>query len=146
MEEKDRMNQKNRKCVMVIDRNLPMGLIANTAAIMGVSLGKKLPDVVGRDVYDRTGKNHPGIIEFPIPILRGDMESIRKIRERMYEPEFADLTVVDFTDLARRCKTYEEFCSKMGETEEAELRYFGTAVCGDRKKIDSLTGSMALLG
>ena len=29
------MNLQNEKCVMVIDENLPLGLIANTAAIMG---------------------------------------------------------------------------------------------------------------
>ncbi|MBF4785891.1 DUF2000 family protein, partial [Clostridioides difficile] len=34
------MENKNSKCVMVIDENLPMGIISNTAAIMGITLGK----------------------------------------------------------------------------------------------------------
>ena len=37
------MNLQNEKCVMVIDENLPLGLIANTAAIMGITLGKEMP-------------------------------------------------------------------------------------------------------
>lgn len=46
------MDLQNEKCVMVIDENLPLGIIANTAAIMGITLGKKMPEVVGADVYD----------------------------------------------------------------------------------------------
>ena len=38
------MDLQNEKCVMVIDEHLPLGLIANTAAIMGITLGKKMPE------------------------------------------------------------------------------------------------------
>ena len=139
------MNLQNEKCVMVIDENLPLGIIANTAAIMGITLGKKMPEVVGADVRDRSGREHLGIIEFPVPVLRGDAERIKGIREKLYEPEFSDLTVVDFSDLAQVCKTYGEFVEKMGETEEGELNYFGIAICGEKKKVNRLTGSLGLL-
>ena len=36
------MDLQNEKCVMVIDEHLPLGIIANTAAIMGITLGKKM--------------------------------------------------------------------------------------------------------
>ena len=107
------MDLQNEKCVMVIDENLPLGIIANTAAIMGITLGKQMPEVVGADVYDRIGNGHLGIIEFPVPILKGNMEKIKSIREKLYEPEFSDLTVVDFSDLAQGCKTYGEFIEKI---------------------------------
>lgn len=58
------MDLQNEKCVMVIDENLPLGIIANTAAIMGITLGKQMPEVVGADVYDRTGNGHLGIMLF----------------------------------------------------------------------------------
>ena len=67
------MDLQNKKCVMVIDENLPLGIIANTAAIMGITIGKQMPEVVGADVYDRTGNGHLGIIEFPVPILKGNV-------------------------------------------------------------------------
>lgn len=130
---------------MVIDEHLPLGIIANTAAIMGITLGKKMPEVVGADVVDQTGKEHLGIIEFPVPILKGNAESIKAIRERLYEPDFEDVTVVDFSDLAQGCKTYEEFIGKMKEMPETDLNYFGIAICGAKKKVNRLTGSMPLL-
>ena len=140
------MDLQNEKCVMVIDEALPLGMIANTAAIMGITLGKQMPEVVGTEVRDKTGNRHLGIIEFPVPILKGTKELIKSIREKLYETEFSDLTVVDFSDLAQSCKTYEEFINKMKEVSEEELHYFGIAICGNKKKVNKLTGSMALLG
>lgn len=139
------MNLQNEKCVMVIDEHLPLGLIANTAAIMGITLGKKMPEAVGADVADRSGNTHLGIIEFPVPILKGSPEIIRELREKLYRTEFQDLTVVDFSDLAQGCKTYGEFIEKMGQVPESSLQYLGIAVCGAKKKNNKLTGSMPLL-
>ncbi len=139
------MDQQNEKCVMVIDERLPIGMVANAAAIMGITLGKRMPEVVGADVTDKTGNAHLGIIEFPVPVLRGNAENMKAIREKLYEPGYSDLTVVDFSDLAQGCKTYDEFIEKMRDVPEADLNYFGIAICGAKKKVNQLTGSMPLL-
>jgi len=139
------MDWQNEKCVMVIDEGLPLGIIANTAAILGITLGKTMPEVVGDDVVDQSGSGHLGIIEFPVPILRGAPETIKQIREKLYLPDFQDLIVVDFSDLAQSCKTYDEFIEKMGHVPESALQYFGIAICGTKKKVNKLTGSMPLL-
>ena len=120
-------------------------IIANTAAIMGITLGKEMPEVVGANVTDQSGNEHLGIIEFPVPILKGSPEIIKAIREKLYQLDFQDLTVVDFSDLAQGCKTYDEFISKMGNVSESTLQYFGLAICGPKKKVNKLTGSMPLL-
>ena len=139
------MKLQNEKCVMVIDESLPVGVIANTAAIMGMSLGKALPELIGADVRDAAGSEHRGIIELPVPVLRGSAQSIRQLRERLSEPEFSELTAVDFSDLARGCGTYEEFVEKMSTASENELNYLGIALCGDKRKVNRLTGSLPLL-
>lgn len=132
------MDWQNEKRVMVIDESLPLGIIANTAAIMGITLGKKMPEVVGADVTDQTGREHLGIIEFPVPILRGTRSTIKQIREKLYQPDFQDLTVVDFSDLAQGCKTYDAFIEKIGRVPEGTLQYLGIAICG-AKKVNKLT-------
>ena len=139
------MDLKNEKCVMVMDCNLPLGITANTAAIMGITLGKKMPEVVGCDVVDQTGKTHLGIIEFPVPILKGTKEIIKDIREKLYLSEYQDLTVVDFSDCAQGCKTYDEFIGKIAKVPENDLNCYGIDICGAKKKINKLTGSMRLL-
>lgn len=139
------MNVENEKCVIVVDENLPLGIIANTAAILGITMGMKMPDVVGNDVLDLEGNAHMGIIQFPVPILKGNTEILKKLRTRLFEPQFSELTVVDFSDLAQGCKTYNEFIGKMANTSESRLNYIGIAVCGNKKQINKLTGSIPLL-
>lgn len=58
------MESTTSKCVMVLDENLPLGLLANTAAILGITLGKHMPEAVGADVLD-VPASHLGIIRFP---------------------------------------------------------------------------------
>lgn len=136
---------ENEKCVMVIDENLPLGLVANTAAILGITLGRERGEVVGGDVYDGDGNRHLGIIEFPVPILRAAPEAIRSLRERLYTPEFASVTAVDFSDLAQGCKTYDEYREKLSAAPESALRYYVLALIGAKKLVNKLTGSLALL-
>lgn len=139
------METLKTKCVMVIDENLPLGIISNTAAVMGITLGKMKPDSVGTDVFDKTGNVHLGVIEFPVPILKGDVSIIKELREKLYQPEFSELTVVDFSDVAQSCKTYDEYIGKIADVQENELQYFGIAIYGDKKQVNRLTGSMPLL-
>lgn len=86
---------------MIINQNLPAGVAANTAAIMGISLGKQKPQIVGPDVADKNGRYRPGIIEFPVPILKGSSENMQEIYRKLLLPEFSSLTAIDFTDLAQ---------------------------------------------
>lgn len=139
------MDFSNEKCVMVIDESLPIGLIANTSAIMGMTLGKKMPYIVGDDVKDKDNNSHLGVIQFPVPVLKAESSTISDIREKLYTEEFSDVICVDFSDLAESCKTYGEYIEKMMDVSENSLKYFGIALCGPKKKVNKLTGSMPLL-
>lgn len=108
-------------------------------------MGMKMPDVVGNDVLDSDGNPHMGIIQFPVPILKSNAENLKALRVKLFDQKFKDLTVVDFSDAAQKCKTYDEFINKMKETAESELNYIGIAICGSKKKINKLTGSIPLL-
>ena len=55
---------------MLVDEALSLGIIANTTAILGTTLGKRLPDIVGLDVADKDGNAHLGIVKIPVPILK----------------------------------------------------------------------------
>lgn len=139
------MENENTKCVMVLDETLPRGLIANAAAILGITLGKKFPAAVGQSVADKDGNEHEGIIMFPVPILAGGRERIKSLRQKLHGADFCDIVAVDFSDAAQSCKTYSEYIGKMADTPESALAYFGIAIYGDKKKITRLTGNLPLL-
>lgn len=139
------MNEPEQKCVMVIDHALPLGLIANTAAMLGISIGKLHPEMVGEDVTDATGRVHTGISTYPISMLKGDEQLLSELRLRLFEPEFTALTVIDFSDVAQKINVYADFVQKAGETQERDHSYYGIALFGDKKKINRLTGMLPLL-
>lgn len=139
------MDSKNEKCVLVLDAELPLGLLANTAAILGVTLGSKLPEIVGPDVYDGEGQKHLGIVTIPVPVLAGSQAMLLELRKKLQSEEFAGITAVDFSDLAQGCKTYDEFINKMRAAGGNALNYFGLLLCGGKKQINRLTGNLPLL-
>ena len=139
------MEHLNEKCVMVINAELPLGLIANTAGILGVTLGKMAPQIVGEDVTDQTGNPHLGVVAISVPILSVSKEKLKTIREQLYQPEFSELTVVDFSDIAQSCKNYPEYIEKIANVTEEEITYFGIGIYGPKKRVNKLTGDLPLL-
>ncbi|RFZ75608.1 DUF2000 domain-containing protein [Lacrimispora amygdalina] len=139
------MNEVDMKCVMVIDSELPVGIVANTSAVLGITLGKLVPELVGHDVTDASSQAHLGIIKIPVTMLRGDKEILKNLRERLYGVDFSDLIVADFSDVAQSCKTYDEYIVKEAVAFEQDHTYLGIAICGSKKKVNKLTGSMSLL-
>lgn len=43
------MELRGNKCIMVINEALPLGITANTAGIMGLTLGKHIPETIGSE-------------------------------------------------------------------------------------------------
>lgn len=137
------MDQGGSKCVMVIDEYLPSGLAVNAAGVLAFSLGRELDGVVGHNVVDGSGNLHAGITRIPIPILKADAGVVREIRERAEAHE--ELFVVDFPEVAQTAKTYDEYEDAISGLKSEDIRYLGLALYGNKKPVDKLTGSLALL-
>lgn len=134
-----------KKCVAVIDQDLPLGLIANTAAILGCTLGKKRTEIVGEDVVDQDDRLHLGIINTPIPILAATKDQIKEIYRTAHALQDESMMIVGFSDLAQRCKTYEDYTAKMAQTSDDDLNYLGICLSGSKKAVNRLTGSLPIL-
>ncbi|MGG3571492.1 DUF2000 family protein [Bacillus gobiensis] len=76
-------------------------MIANTAAILGISLEKLAPELVGSSVEDLSGINHLRIVKTPVPILKATSSLLRELRDQTMSEPFADLLVTDFSDAAQ---------------------------------------------
>ena len=134
------------KLVMVINRDLPLGLVANTAAVLGISLSKIYQeDIVGGDIADEDGYLHLGITAQTIPILSASREQVKEIREAMFEPAFAEVAAIDFSEAAQRCLNYEQYIRSLAQLSAEELFYLGVCMYGPKKKVNKLTGSLPLL-
>jgi len=64
------------RCVVVVNQELAPGLAANAAAVMAVTLGARLPALVGDDFEDATGDRHAGLITTGLPVLRAPAQEL----------------------------------------------------------------------
>ncbi|WP_371478719.1 DUF2000 domain-containing protein [Kitasatospora sp. NBC_00315] len=131
------------KCVVVVREDLPTGLTVNAAAVATLTLGQRVPELVGPDVKDADGTVHAGIVLIPVPILKAPAERIAEIVAEAGRD--AELTVVGFSDLAQSCRTYDEYIERMGATPSADLTYTSVGIFGPKKQLNRLTGSLPLV-
>ncbi len=133
-----------KKCVIVVDQDLPLGVIANTASVLSLSIGKSVPEIVGNDLEDSNGNKRKGITTVPIPILKRNNLNLTELREAL-KPHEPALTVVDVISATRTTKSYEEYSEQLKQTPVEKLEYQGIALYGDSKLVNRFTGSLGLL-
>ncbi len=134
-----------KKCVLIIDSTQPTGIIANTASVLSITLGKEIEGIVSHDVYDKHGEKHRGITQIPIPILAASCDKIKEIRRNLLSSDSDGLVLVDFSDIARQSKTYDQYEKQMLSTGDHEIRYIGIGIYGDKKQINKATGNLSLI-
>lgn len=130
------------KCVIVLDENLPTGQLANAAAALTMTLGKKHPDLVGRDLVDNDGNTHLGITTIGLPILKGG-NKIPAIRDGAKDSD--EMTVVDLVSATSSTRSYDEYAQELEETPTSKLQYYGIALYGPKKVVNKYAGSLGLL-
>jgi hypothetical protein len=128
------------RCVVVVDEALAPGLAANAAAVMAMTLGARVPDLVGDDFEDAGGACHPGLITTGLPVLRAPAAELAPLRARAVSE---DIGVVGFPVAGQTTTDYEAFRAMVAET--ASPDYLGLAFYGPAKAVRRLTGSLGLL-
>lgn len=139
------MTDSTKKCVMVIDHELPVGVIANTAAILGCTLGKDFGEVVGSSIEDGSGFLHKGLVNLPIPVLSSTKEGLTELHREVREQYSQKIELISFTTTAQRSKDYEDYATKLSALSTSDLNFLGLCLYGEKKAVNHLTGSLPTL-
>lgn len=132
------------KCVLIIDDSLPLGVIANTAAVLAASLGRLYPEMIGEDLRDHQGQVHEGITTLALPILKGTPALLKTLRAQLLQSEPA-LLVVDLIRATRTTRSYAEYAAVLAQGPDAAIQYQGLGLLGERTAVTRLTGNLGLL-
>lgn len=132
-----------KKCVIVVDQDLPIGLKANIPAVLSMSLGKRYSELVGADISDADEILHSGITTIPLPILQAQSSALHDLMKKAKEQQ-VDF-VVSFNQAAMTTKDYESYSKKLREIKNNELVQYGVLLYGDSSVIKKLTSQYPLL-
>ncbi len=132
------------KMVIILDDTLPTGLQCNTAAVLSLTLGKKIDNLIDRDLVDGSGNIHVGLTNQPLPILKSTKEHLKELLKQAKDLS-NNMLVVDITDAAQTTKNYTDYEEKLRNMTSEKFTLLGIALAGSQKDIKSLTGSLPLL-
>ncbi len=130
------------RCVIVVDRELTGGRLANAIAVIALTVGQRHPVLVGEPLVDATGFAHPGLIPLGVTMLAAAQEELAAIRRQGLA---AGCDVVDFPVEGQQTKDYQTFRQAVAGLEPAALRYTGVALVGQKKAVSKIVGKLALL-
>lgn len=91
----------------------------------GMTLGSKVKEAIGCDVQDADGNIHMGILQIPLPILKMETEKLQELRRQLFDQEYEDVIIVDFSDAAQTCNVYEDWIVKAKNLPENQFHYLG---------------------
>lgn len=130
------------RCVILVDQNLPIGRVANAAAVIALTIGKLHPELAGADLIDKSGYAHPGLIPIGISVLGATAEEIKAARDKAAT---RDLSVVDFPIQGQQTNDYAAFGDAVSLMGTADLIYVGVGIYGARKLVGKIVGKFGFL-
>lgn len=130
------------KAVMIIADDLPAGLAINTGAVLGASLGNKLPYMIAEDLQDASGRQHAGLTWIPLPMLKAARQEVKRICAEAKQLE--NVLVIDLSEVAQTARSYDTYKTSLEMLTEAEMSYSGIALYGEKTVMNRLTRKLAL--
>jgi hypothetical protein len=131
-----------KKCVIVLNKDLPLGLKANISAVLSMSFGKAHPEVVGNDLVDADNTIYKGITTIPIPILQAHCDELKTTKA--LADENAELVVV-FNCSALGTKDYPAYEDSMRAKKSSDVVLHGLLMYGDKGKMNKIAGKFPLV-
>ncbi len=130
------------RCVIVVDKDLPVGHAANAAAVVALTIGHRHAALVGEAFADASGVTHPGLIPVGITVLSAPGNDLSEIRRKALE---AKCDVVDFPREGQQTTNYQAFREATAMADSQTMKYLAVALVGGKKEVSKIVGHLALL-
>ena len=129
------------KPVIVLAETLPVGLKANFAAVLAMSLGQLMPELVGADTPTADGLALPGITKVALPILGAPAADLLAL---FIAGQGLPVRLA-YMRSAFEARTYEDYTGRIAAAPLAQHEPQALLFAGPRKAIDRLCGRLPLL-
>jgi hypothetical protein len=130
------------RCVIVVDRELAGGRLANAIAVIALTVGQRHPGLVGEPLVDAAGFAHPGLIPIGVTLLAAGQEELPAIRDRALA---MGCDIIDFPVEGQETKDYQAFRAAVAGIPPADMRYTGVVLIGQKKTVSKIVGRLELL-
>lgn len=134
----------SKRVVIVVDPRLPVGILANTVAAIGIGIGAADPELGDLRLADAMGRSVTISAKRPVPILQAPADVIGPLLIRsLPAPEGA--IAVPFPEFARNLHEFEDYANQFPFRDLELEQLSGLGLAGPAKWVNSLTGNLKLL-
>lgn len=130
-----------KKSAIIINPDLPLGLLANSVACIASGLFTQSDDLVGAEIVGQNIVFIP-ITKIPILILKPGKNTLTELCLKAQE---LNLKYMAFTHEAQSTTNYEEYTNRVLGKDINSVALVGLGVVGEEKVVNSLVGSLAML-
>lgn len=132
------------RIAVIVNPQLPVGLLANTSSAVAIGLAAKFPSLAGEQLADAEGKTVDVSSKLPVPILQASAEQITAILHKAMQAA-GEVAIVPFPAFARSMHSFADYQQAFPERSLALETLDGLGLAGPEKWVKSLTGSLKLL-
>ncbi|EIC84308.1 DUF2000 domain-containing protein [Serratia sp. M24T3] len=132
------------RIAVIVNPELPVGLLANTSSAVAIGLAAKFPMLAGEQLADIEGKAVDVSSKLPVPILQATAEQIQAILHKAMQAG-GEVAIVPFPAFARAMHSFEDYRQAFPARNLSLETLDGLGLAGPEKWVKSLTGSLKLL-
>lgn len=138
------MNDPDKRIAVIVDPSLPLGLLANTVATIGIGIGAAAPGFGNSTLTDLTRRSVQTSANRPVPILQASPEGIGTLLLRAFPVPDGGI-LVPFPRFARNIHLFADYLADFPQRDLGKEIIEGLGVAGPGKWVKSLTGNLKLL-
>lgn len=129
------------KPVLILDETLPVGLKANFAAVLGMSLGQLRPDLVGAPTPTQDDVALAGITTVALPVLGAPGAALPALFAAAAELPLR----LAYLRAAFEARDYADYTARIAAAPLPEHAPQAILLAGPRKAVDRICGRLPLL-
>jgi len=131
------------KWVIVVDKRLEPGHLANAVACVAASTGSLVEGLVARGGPDADGVDHAGLPWAGCSVLAAGAEQLQNVRSKALGVE--GILVVDMPASAQSNRVYDGYLAELETTHGRDLNVSAVSIVGDRIDVDAIVKRLSLL-
>ncbi|MBS0056370.1 DUF2000 domain-containing protein [Yersinia sp. Marseille-Q3913] len=132
------------RIAIIVNPELPVGLIANTTSAVGIGLAARFPQLAGAVLSDSEGKEIDVSSKLPVPILQANASQMREVLLKALAATHPR-AIVPFPAFARSMHSFEDYEATFPLRSLTNEQLDGLGLVGPEKWVRSLTGALKLL-
>ncbi|CRY55365.1 Uncharacterized protein conserved in bacteria [Yersinia intermedia] len=132
------------RVAIIVNPDLPVGLIANTTSTVGMGLAAKFPQLAGTALSDAMGNEIDVSSKLPVPILQANAAQMRDVLLKALAATH-ERAIVPFPTFARSMHSFQDYEVAFAQRSLADEPLDGLGLVGPEKWVRSLTGALKLL-